>query len=105
MEAMEKLQEFLKSHIKDLKKYEKLKEKTFLLDTDNSSPKRLEKASSDLNWAKMALRRDKDRLHCLSVEAGLADVRDDAYYAEIKYYPANWYELNGAVSTPKQGKV
>ena len=94
------LSEHMKSLTADLRRFQKLSDRLSEMTFDNSTQKKRDKASAELNWLAMEIDQKKLSAHVLAVEAGIADMRDDAFYGEREYNPSGWHRYTFNLRRP-----
>ena len=102
LEKIEALHKTIGELKKDLKKYQKLREKSSNMNFENSTQKAMEGVDSNMNWLAMGIKKDECEIHALCVEAGLADLRSDEYYNSQIHNPSGWHEQT---YTPRKPKI
>lgn len=94
---IERVAEITKRLLSERRKAARLSEKAFSL---NGTPKQAQKVNADLNWQAMHVVDIEHELHVALVDAGLADMREPAHYAERTHKPSAWHEYKRPVHKP-----
>jgi hypothetical protein len=58
------------------------------------------KARENANYSAHNIEKEMHELHCLSVEFGASDIREDKYYGERIMKPNGWHELRVTFRKP-----
>lgn len=65
------------------------------------TPKQHQKLEADLNWAAMEMIKIEVQFHVACVDAGIADLRPPAHYAERDFHPSGWHHYKWTPPLPE----
>lgn len=91
-ELLLELKDAVASLAKEKKRYDRMSEKRRLMSPENATPKRIQNAEADLNWAAADIIKMEADLHAVCVDCGLAAPKDN--YEPIELRPSSFHTYN-----------